>query len=100
MDIKDLDNFLEITETNLNLILSSILSNITINDTINTSLSIYTDTNIDEWIKKLPITRGGSIVIDKIIKNPINNKDNYEETVIKSIIYLNENKNKMKYLSS
>jgi len=75
MDIKNLDNFLEITETNLNLILSSILSNITINDTINTSLSIYTDTNIDEWIKKLPITRGGSIVIDKIIKNPINNKD-------------------------
>jgi hypothetical protein len=33
-----------------------------------------------------------------IIKN--HNKDNYEETVIKSIIYLNENKNKMKYLSS
>jgi len=33
-----------------------------------------------------------------IIKNL--DKDNYEETVIKSIIYLNENKNKMKYLSS
>jgi predicted ATPase len=74
MDIKDLDNFLEINETNLNLILSSILSNITINNTINTSPSIYNDTNIDEWIKKLTITRGGSIVIDKIIKNPINNK--------------------------
>ena len=33
-----------------------------------------------------------------IIKNQ--DKDNYEETVLKSIIYLNENKNKMKYLSS
>ncbi len=33
-----------------------------------------------------------------IIKNL--DKDNYEETVLKSIIYLNENKNKMKYLSS
>lgn len=32
-----------------------------------------------------------------IIKNIDNN--NYEETVLKSIIYLNENKNKMKYLS-
>ncbi len=32
-----------------------------------------------------------------IIKNL--DKDNYEETVLKSIIYLNENKNKMKYLS-
>ena len=31
-----------------------------------------------------------------IIKNL--NKDNYDETVLKSIIYLNENKNKMKYL--
>jgi len=73
MDIKELDNFLEITETNLNLVLSSILSDISINDTINTSASIYTDTTIDKWISKLPITRGGSIVIDKIIKNPINN---------------------------
>jgi len=75
MDIKELDNFLEITETNLNLVLSSILSDISINDTINTSASIYTDTTIDKWISKLPITRGGSIVIDKIIKNPINNKE-------------------------
>jgi len=33
-----------------------------------------------------------------IIKNL--DKDNYDETVLKSIIYLNENKNKMKYLSS
>jgi len=33
-----------------------------------------------------------------IIKNL--DKNNYEETVLKSIIYLNENKNKMKYLSS
>jgi hypothetical protein len=32
-----------------------------------------------------------------IIKNL--DKDNYDETVLKSIIYLNENKNKMKYLS-
>lgn len=32
-----------------------------------------------------------------IIKNL--DKNNYEETVLKSIIYLNEHKNKMKYLS-
>ena len=46
-----------------------------INSTINTSESIYTDTNIDEWIIKKPTTRGGSIVSNKIIKNPINDKD-------------------------
>lgn len=73
-ELKDLDNFLEISETNINLTLSSLLSNISINDTINVSPSIYTDTTIDEWITKKPITHGGSIVIDKIIKNPIKNK--------------------------
>jgi len=75
MDIKELDNFLEISESNLNLILLSLLSKIDIKNKIKTSESIYTDTNIDEWIKKLTITRGGSIVIEKIIKNPINNKE-------------------------
>jgi|688.fasta_scaffold18184_13 hypothetical protein len=75
MEVKNLDNFLEITESNLNLLLSSILSDISINNTIKTSESIYIDTNIDEWIIKKPITRGGSIVSNKIIKNPINDKE-------------------------
>jgi hypothetical protein len=74
-ELKDLENFLEISETNINLTLSSLLSNIKIDDIINVSTSIYTDTTIDEWITKKPITRGGSIVIDKIIKNPIKNKE-------------------------
>ena len=67
------DNFLEITESNLNLLLTSILSKFTIENKINTSDSIFTDTNIDEWIIKKTTTRGGSIVINHIIKNPINN---------------------------
>ncbi len=45
MDLKDLENFLELSESN---------------------------TKINEWINKKTITRGGSILIDKIIRNPIN----------------------------
>jgi len=66
------ENFLEITESNLNLLLTSILSNINIDNKINTSDSIFTDTNINDWIIKKPITKGGAIVINQIIKNPIN----------------------------
>lgn len=75
MELKDIDNQLELTESNIHITLQSILSSITIPDTINVSKSIYTDTNVDTWISKLPITRGGSIIIDKIIKNPIRNKE-------------------------
>ncbi len=75
MDLKDIDNHLELSESNINIMLNSILSSINITNTINVSDSIYTDTTIDNWITKLPITRGGAIVIDKIIKNPINDKE-------------------------
>jgi len=74
LNFKDIDNQLELTESNINITLQSILSSIIINNKINVSNSIYTDTNIDNWINKLPITRGGSIIMDKIIKNPINDK--------------------------
>jgi predicted ATPase len=75
MELKDIDNRLELTENNIHITLQSILAVPTIPDTINVSKSIYTDTNVDTWISKLPITRGGSIIIDKIIKNPIRNKE-------------------------
>ena len=75
MDLKEIDKFLDLSEQNTITILSSILDNIDNNETdkINVSDSIYTDTKINEWISKKTITRGGSILIDKIIKNPINN---------------------------
>ena len=75
MDLKEINKFLDLSEQNTITILSSILDNIDNNETdkINVSDSIYTDTKINEWISKKTITRGGSILIDKIIKNPINN---------------------------
>ena len=56
MELKDIDNQLELTESNIHITLQSILSSIAIPDTINVSKSIYTDTNVDTWISKLPIT--------------------------------------------
>jgi predicted ATPase len=73
MDLKDLENFLELSESNTKIILTSILdNNIKVDNKIKVSDSIYTDTKINEWINKKTITRGGSILIDKIIRNPIN----------------------------
>lgn len=74
MDLKDLENFLELSESNTNIILTSILDKNIKKDVnkINVSDSIYTDTKINEWINKKTITRGGSILMDKIIKTPIN----------------------------
>lgn len=72
MDLKELDDFLEITENNAQLLLSSILDDIHITNKIKVSDSVYTDTKIDEWAKTKTITRGGTILINKILKNPIN----------------------------
>lgn len=72
MDLKELDNILELSESNASILLSSILDNVNIKNKINVSDSIYTDTNIDKWAKSKMITRGGSILMNKIIKNPIN----------------------------
>ena len=73
MDLKDIDNFLELTEQNTTTILTSILDDIDPIDKINVSDSIYTDTKINDWIKTKTITKGGSILIDKIVRNPTNN---------------------------
>jgi len=72
MELDDLNKFLEISDSKVNIILNSILDKTSILNTINVSDSIYTDTKINEWINKKTITKGGSILMDKIIKNPIN----------------------------
>ena len=72
MEIDDLNKFLEISDSTANIILNSILDKTSIQNTINVSDSIYKDTKIHEWINKKTITKGGAIIMDKIIKNPIN----------------------------
>jgi len=89
MDIKDIDNFLNINEKQIEILLNPILNNFNINDKIKISENIFQDTNIDEWISKKPITKGGSIIIKHLIRNPINNKKILEERQKNSFEILN-----------
>jgi len=72
MDLKELEDLLELSENNASILLKSILDNIEIKNNIIVSDSIYTDTNINNWASSKMITRGGTILMDKFIKNPIN----------------------------
>lgn len=42
---------------------------------IDISNDVYKDTNIDNWVTKIPILEGSKILIDKLIKHPINNRE-------------------------
>jgi len=66
---------MDINDKQIKLILHSLLDNFDVPDKINVSDSIYDDTKIDDWISKKPNTIGGSIIINHLIKNPINNKE-------------------------
>jgi predicted ATPase len=65
---------LDINEKQIKLMLHPILDNFNISHKIDVSESIYNDTNIDKWITNKPTTIGGSIIINHLIRNPINNK--------------------------
>jgi hypothetical protein len=65
---------LDINEKQIKLMLHPILDNFNIFHKIDVSESIYNDTNIDKWITNKPTTIGGSIIINHLIKNPINDK--------------------------
>jgi DNA mismatch repair ATPase MutS len=71
MDLKELEDLLELSENNATILLKSILDNIEIKNNIIVSDSIYTDTTINNWATSNMITRGGNILMDKFIKNPI-----------------------------
>ena len=42
---------------------------------IDISNDVYKDTNIDKWATKIPILEGSKILIDKLIKHPINDRE-------------------------
>lgn len=69
-----MDN-LDINERQIQLILNPILDKFDNFNKIEVSESIYNDTNIDKWISNKPISIGGSIIINHLIRNPINNKE-------------------------
>lgn len=74
MDVDDLNMFFDIPNNTANLLLDDILKNHYDKNKIIINDNVYTDTNIHEWIKLKPSTIGGSKLIEKLIKTPINDK--------------------------
>ena len=75
MNVDDLNVFFDIPTKTANILLDEILKNNYDKNKIIISDNVYTDTNIDEWIKTKPSTMGGMKLIDKLIKTPINDKN-------------------------
>ena len=73
--IKEFEELFEFDASKKQLILNKIITDDVIRgDKIDISDDVYKDTCIDKWISKLPILEGSQILIDKLIKHPINDK--------------------------
>jgi len=83
MDEETLKEFEELFDFDISkkqLILNKIITDDIIKgDKIDISDDVYKDTNIDKWISKLPVLEGSQILIDKLVKHPINNKELLEK---------------------
>ena len=79
MEEELLEEFRELFEFDIakkNVILNKIISDgIITGDKIDISDDVYKDTNIDNWANTLPILEGSKILISKLIKHPIKNKE-------------------------
>ena len=83
MDEETLKEFEELFDFDISkkqLILNKIITDDIIKgDKIDISDDVYKDTNIDKWISKLPILEGSQILIEKLVKHPINDKELLEK---------------------
>jgi predicted ATPase len=83
MDEETLKEFEELFDFDISkkqLILNKIITDDIIKgDKIDISDDVYKDTNIDKWISKLPVLEGSQILIEKLVKHPINNKELLEK---------------------
>jgi tRNA A37 threonylcarbamoyladenosine biosynthesis protein TsaE len=83
MDEETLKEFEELFDFDISkkqLILNKIITNDIIKgNKIDISDDVYKDTNIDKWISKLPILEGSQILIEKLVKHPINDRELLEK---------------------
>lgn len=74
--MEDLNTFLNISDKQKEFILNNIIiSDINFSYKIDITSNVYNDINIDNWINNLPSLKGSKILINNLIKNPINNID-------------------------
>jgi len=70
----ELNNYFQMSNITAEELLDDILKHDKQDNKIIVNDNIFTDTNIYEWAKTKPTTMGGIKIIEKIIKNPINDK--------------------------
>lgn len=76
--INELNNFLDFDIAKKDVILTNLIKDDIIkskSDKVEITDDIYKDTNIDKWSETLPILHGSKIFMNKLIKNPIKNKE-------------------------
>jgi len=72
-EFRELFNF---DKAKKNVILNKIITdNIITGDKIDISDDVYKDTGIQEWASKIPTLEGSKLLIKKLIKNPINDRE-------------------------
>ena len=74
--LKEFEELFDFDISKKQLILNKIITDDIIKgNKIDISDDVYKDTNIDKWISKLPILEGSQILIEKLIKHPINDEE-------------------------
>lgn len=78
--LKEFEEMFDFDVSKKQLILNKIITDDIIKgDKIDISDDVYKDTCIDKWISKLPVLDGSQILIEKLIKHPINDKELLEK---------------------
>ena len=74
--LKDFEELFDFDASKKQLILNKIITDdIITGDKIDISEDVYKDTSIDKWISKLPVLEGSQILIEKLVRHPINDKE-------------------------
>jgi hypothetical protein len=76
-DFKELFEFDK--EKQKNILNKLINDNMIKGEKIDISDDVYKDTTIEKWAQTLPILEGSKLLIEKLVKHPINNKELLEE---------------------
>ena len=81
-EIKNLEKLLDFDNNSKKYILDKFINNYADkynnqnkNNYIDISDEIYKDTNIQKWCENIPMLDGSKLLLNNIIKNPINNKE-------------------------
>jgi hypothetical protein len=72
--MEELNNYFQMSNATAEELLNDVLKHEKQDNKIIVNDNIFTDTNIYEWAKTKPATMGGVKIIEKIVKNPINDK--------------------------